>query len=264
MVRELAGIGAEATAEESRARLDAVSPDADVADRLARIIGAADASQAAVEGADREIAWGFRRLAEHVIGDRGPLVLVFEDIHWAEPPLLDLIEYVVTWTRDAPLLVICSSRPELLDTRPAWGSGRMEASRIHLEPLTEEESRSLLGSLLAVDDLPAELRQRVLDRAEGNPLFVEEVVRMLIEEGMVERRDDRWVARAEAADVRVPDSVEALIRARLDTLPSPERATLQAASVVGRVFQRSAVAAIAPGTTACPSSSTWRTPSCAT
>ncbi len=252
MVRELASIGAEATAEESRSRLDAVSPDADVADRLSRIIGAADASQAAVEGADREIAWGFRRLAEHVIDDRGPLALVFEDIHWAEPPLLDLIEYVVTWTRDAPLLVICSSRAELLDARPAWGSGRMEASRIHLEPLTEEESRSLLGSLLAVDDLPAELRQRVLDRAEGNPLFVEEVVRMLIEEGMVERRDDRWVARAEAADVRVPDSVEALIRARLDTLPSPERATLQAASVVGRVFQRSAVAAIAPGTTAVP------------
>ncbi len=175
-------------------------------------------------------------------------MLVFEDIHWAEPALLDLIDYLVTWTRDAPLLVVCSARPELLDARPAWGSGRMEASRIHLEPLTEEESRTLLAALLTVDDLPAELRQTVLDRAEGNPLFVEEVVRMLIEEGVVERRGDRWLAKREAADIRVPDSVEALIRARLDTLPTPERATLQSASVVGRIFQRSAVAAIGPTT----------------
>jgi class 3 adenylate cyclase/tetratricopeptide (TPR) repeat protein len=252
MLRELVGIAADSTSEESLAQLTAASPDADVADRLARIIGAPEPTQGAVESADREIAWGFRRLVEHVIESRGPLVLVFEDIHWAEPALLDLIEYLVTWTRDAPLLVVASSRPELLDGRPAWGSGRMEASRIHLEPLTEEESRSLLGALLTVDDLPAELRQRILDRAEGNPLYVEEVVRMLIEEGIVERRGDRWHARAEAADVRVPDSIEALIRARLDTLPSGERGTLQAASVVGRIFQRSAVAAIAPSTSSAP------------
>jgi tetratricopeptide (TPR) repeat protein len=252
MLRELVGIAADSTSEESLARLIAASPDADVADRLARIIGATDSAQGAVEGADREIAWGFRRLLEHMIELRGPLVLVFEDIHWAEPALLDLIEHLVTWTRDAPLLVVASSRPELLDGRPAWGSGRMEASRIHLEPLTEEESRSLLGALLSVDDLPGELRRRILERAEGNPLYVEEVVRMLIEEGIVERRGDRWHARAEAADVRVPDSIEALIRARLDTLPSGERGTLQAASVVGRIFQRSAVAAIAPATSSAP------------
>ncbi|HUR16080.1 MAG TPA: tetratricopeptide repeat protein, partial [Candidatus Limnocylindrales bacterium] len=95
---------------------------------------------------------------------------------------------------------------------------------------------------------PLEIRQRVLDRAEGNPLFVEEVVRMLIEEGVVERQGDRWVAKREAADIRVPENVEALIRARLDTLPTSERATVQAASVVGRIFQQSAVAAIAPST----------------
>jgi class 3 adenylate cyclase/tetratricopeptide (TPR) repeat protein len=252
MVRELAAVSPDTSADETRARLAAVSPDADVTDRLAQIIGIADTLDSAVAGGNKEIAWGFRRLVEHVIATRGPIVLVFEDIQWAEPGLLDLIEYLVTWTRDAPLLVVCSSRPELLDNRPSWGSGRMEASRIHLEPLSEEASRSLLGALLTVDDLPAELRQRVLDRAEGNPLFVEEVVRMLIEEGYVERRGDRWLAKKEAAEVRVPDSVEALIRARLDTLPSPERGTLQAASVVGRVFQRSAVAAIGPTHEASP------------
>ena len=104
----------------------------------------------------------------------------------------------------------------------------------------------MLASLLTVEDLPKELRQRVLDRAEGNPLYVEEVVRLLIEEGVVEQRNGHWYATQAAADVRVPDSVEALIRARLDTLPAPERVLLQAGAVVGRVFQRSAVASIAP------------------
>ncbi len=243
MVRSLAGIDPEMSPDEARARLTAVAPDAEVADRLALILGGTVGDESAGGGTEREIAWGFRRLIEHVAAGQ-PVMLVFEDIHWAEPPLLELIEYLVTWTRDVPLVVACPARPELLDVRPAWGSGRMESSRIMLEPLTEGESRTLLGSLLAVDDLPAEVRQRVLDRAEGNPLFVEEVVRMLIEEGFVERRDDRWVAKSEMSEVRVPDSVEAIIRARLDTLPVPERKMLQAAAVVGRVFQRSAVAAI--------------------
>jgi hypothetical protein len=215
---------------------------------LSQTVGISHDSLGGGQGGDKEIAWAFRRLIESVIASRGPLALVFEDIHWAEPPLLDLIEYLVTWTRDAPLLVVALARPELLDSRVNWGSGRMEASRIHLEPLTEQASRELLGALLTVDDLPAELRQRVLDRAEGNPLFVEEVVRMLIEGGAVERRGDRWLANRQAAELKVPDSVESLIRARLDTLPAPERSTMQAASVVGRIFQRSAVAAIVPTT----------------
>lgn len=245
IVRELAGIDDDTSADEAVRRLSQASPDEEVAQRLALLVGAGE-SQGSSPGGDREIAFGVRRLLEHQAATVGPLMVVFEDIHWAEPPLLDLIEYVATWAREAALLIVCPSRPELLDSRPAWGAGRMEASRISLEPLTEEESRALLGSLLAVDDLPAELRQRVLDRAEGNPLFVEEVVRMLIEEGVVERIGDRWRANSGAASVRVPDSVEALVRARLDTLPTPERAVLQAASVVGRVFQRSAVAAITP------------------
>jgi class 3 adenylate cyclase/tetratricopeptide (TPR) repeat protein len=245
ILRGLAGLEPDTSPADAQARLLAISPDADVADRLASALGS-QSDQTRAAAADREIAWGFRRLIEHLAATSGPQLLVFEDIHWAEPPLLDLIEHLVTWAREAPLLVICPARPELIDTRPAWGAGRMEAARIHLEPLSEAESRSLLSALLTVDDLPAALRQRVLDRAEGNPLFVEEVVRMLIEEGVVEYTEGRWHARREAADVRVPDSIEALIRARLDTLPAPERRILQAASVVGRVFQRSAVAAIDP------------------
>jgi class 3 adenylate cyclase/tetratricopeptide (TPR) repeat protein len=257
MVRELCGITSQTTAADASARLLAVSGDPAVGERLALIVGASvpsadgDGATAGV-GTDREIGWGFRALLEHVAAERGPMMLIFEDIHWAEPPLLDLIEYVVTWTRGTPLLVVCPSRPELIDTRPSWGGGRIESSRISLEPLDEAESRSLLGSLLAVDDLPAELRQRILERAEGNPLFVEEVVRMLIEEGIVVRRDDHWVALEDAASVRVPESIEALIRARLDTLPAPERRVLQAAAVVGRVFQQAAVAAISRATDSGP------------
>ncbi len=247
MLRQLADIESETTAADARARLAALGPEEGVAETLSLALGTADAEQGAHAAADREIAWAFRRLVEHLCASRGPQVLVFEDIHWAEPQLLDLIEYLVTWARESPLLVIAPARQELLDNRPGWGSGRMEASRIQLEPLSEAESRALLAALLTVEDLPADLRQRVLDRAEGNPLFVEEVVRMLIEEGIVERRDGRWFARREAAEVRVPDTVEALIRARLDTLPAPERAVIQAAAVVGRVFQHSAVAALAPG-----------------
>jgi tetratricopeptide (TPR) repeat protein len=245
MLRDLAELTSDTSADEARSRLAELSGDPEVAERLLLVLGIGAGGDGNASGVDREIAWGFQRLAERMALTR-PLVLVFDDIHWAEPALLDLIEHLVTWVREAPLLVICPARPELLDRRPAWGSGRLEASRISLQPLGEEESRSLLAALLAVDGLPPELRQRVLERAEGNPLFVEEVVRMLIDEGIVEARDGRWVARHEAAHVRVPETVEALIRARLDTLPPAERAVIQAASVVGRVFQQSAVAAIAP------------------
>jgi len=245
MLRDVAAIEVDTSPAEARRRLVELSPDEEVSRQLALVLGLTDDEEGGPGGTDREIAYAFRRLLEHRAAQHGPHVLLFEDIHWAAPPLLDLIEYLATWAREAPLLVITPSRPELLDTRPGWGSGRMEANRINLEPLSEDESRQLLAALLTVEDLPAELRQRVLDRAEGNPLFVEEVVRMLIEEGVVEHRDGHWYAQREAAEVRVPDTVEALIRARLDTLPAPERAVLQAAAVVGRVFQHSAVTALA-------------------
>jgi class 3 adenylate cyclase/tetratricopeptide (TPR) repeat protein len=243
MLRDLAGIAPNTSPDDARTALARISPDSETADQLATALGSGSASQAGTAATDRDVRGAFRRLVEH-LATHAPQVLVFDDIHWAEPPLLDLIEYLAQWTRDAPLLVVCPARSELLDLRPAWGAGHLESSRIQLEPLTEEESRALLSALLTVDDLPAALHQRVLDRAEGNPLFVEEVVRLLIEEGLVERKSGRWHARAGAADVRVPDSVEALIRARLDTLPARERSILQAASVVGRVFQQSAVAAL--------------------
>ncbi|HET7677656.1 MAG TPA: AAA family ATPase [Candidatus Limnocylindrales bacterium] len=243
MLRDVARITPEMDVQEALERVREVSPDEVVAHWLAFATGLSPDAPGGGRDADREIAFAFRRLFE-TYPVSGPLLLIFEDIHWAEPALLDLIEYLAAWIKGVAAVVLCLSRPELLDHRPAWGAGRVEAHRMLLEPLDEAESRELLASLLAIDDLPETLRERVLARAEGNPLFVEEVVRMLIDAGVVTRQDDRWVASAAAVEVAVPESVEALIRARLDTLPRPQRSVLQSASVVGRVFQHSAVAAL--------------------
>ncbi len=243
VIRDLAGITPEMTSLEAQERLAAVSPDRDTADRLAFAIGLRADAPVSGEALDREIAYAVRRLVESPAAER-PILLVVEDIHWAEPPLLDLLEYLATWTRDRSLFILALARPDLIDHRPAWGSGRMEASRLQLEALSREEAASLVHALLAVDGLPDRLRDQILDRAEGNPLFVEETIRMLIDQGAVVERDGAWVAADELAEVEVPDTIEALVRARLDSLPRDERAILQGAAVIGRTFRRSALASI--------------------
>ena len=242
-----AGIGSEMTSDQALDQLRSVAPDAAVAERLAFAIGLRKESPVGGEGLDREIAWAFRRLVETVAAE-APVLAIFEDIHWAEPRLLDLIEYVASWVRGAPLMIVCLTRPELLDHRPGWGGGRIESTRIQLDPLSRNESAQLVSALLTVEELPPSLRDRIVERSEGNPLFVEEVLRMLIDESVIVRRDGRWVATPAAGDVRVPETVEALIRARLDTLPRPERALLQTASIVGRAFDRTALVALGEDT----------------
>jgi class 3 adenylate cyclase/tetratricopeptide (TPR) repeat protein len=237
MARQASRITPEMGALEAVAQLIASSPDAAVSDRLAFAIGLTRESPVSGGGIDREIAWAFRRWVQGQ-ASRQPLLLIFEDIHWAEPALLDLIEYVATWSGDVPLLVLALARPELLDKRAGWGAGRFQASRIMLEPLSRPESAALIGALLEVEGLPERLRREMLERAEGNPLFVEELIRMLLDNGTIVREGDRWTAAPNANDVKVPSTIEALIRARLDTLPRPERTALQAGSVIGRVFER--------------------------
>jgi class 3 adenylate cyclase/tetratricopeptide (TPR) repeat protein len=243
IVRDVAGIGADQSSAEAIAHLRAVAPDDATADWLAFAIGLTPGPPAEGEALDREIAVAIRRLVEAASAER-PLLIVAEDIHWAEPPLLDLLEYLATWTRDRPVLILALARPDLLDHRPAWGAGRMEASRLQLEPLTRAETTALVGALLAVDGLPDRLRDQILDRAEGNPLFVEETIRLLLERGAVVEREGRWVAAESIGELEVPETIEALIRARLDALPRAERSVIQGASVIGRVFQRSALATV--------------------
>jgi class 3 adenylate cyclase/tetratricopeptide (TPR) repeat protein len=173
-----------------------------------------------------EIAWAVRKLLEAAAAER-PLVCVFDDVNWGEDTFLDLVEQVAALARGAPLLVVCMARPDLLDHRPGWGGV------VRLEPLSDDESDLLIAELLGGAGLEESLRERIRGAAEGNPLFVEEMIAML--------RD------AHDGEVAVPATIQALLASRLDQLPAPEREVLECGAVEGRVFHLGAVQALAPG-----------------
>jgi class 3 adenylate cyclase len=164
-----------------------------------------------------------------------PVVAVVEDIHWADPALLDLLEELADRVI-GPVVFVCPARPELTESRPTWGGGRRNRSSIALEPLDAAESERLIRALLAVDDLPEGVRGRILERAEGNPFFLEEIVRHLIDDGRIVHEDGRWRATRAIADVDIPDTVQGVLAARIDLLDPADKRTLQRAAVVGRVF----------------------------
>jgi predicted ATPase/class 3 adenylate cyclase len=207
-----------------------------IADVVAGAIGLSEAVAATAE-----IAWAVRRLLEIVAGTHGPLVVVLDDIHWAEPALLDLIEHVVMLARDVPLLVICMARPELDEVAPGWCANVRDAVRVIPGPLGAREVNDLLDHLLDGLQLPGVIRARIVAASEGNPLFVEEFLRMLVDNGMIVRSADRWLATAELGDLVVPASVQAILASRLERLNPEERAVLQRAAVVGREFYRDAL-----------------------
>jgi class 3 adenylate cyclase len=163
-----------------------------------------------------------------------PLVVLIEDLHWAEQELFDLLERVARDVR-GPLLLLASARPELLDVRPGWTAARRNASVLWLEPLSAADSERMVHDLL-VAQLPARLREAVVERAEGNPFFVEELIATLIDRDVIARSDDGWTLSELPADFDVPDSVQAVLAARIDLLEPAEKAALQAASVIGRIF----------------------------
>jgi len=193
-----------------------------------------------------ELAFGLRRYLERRAAG-SPLVLVFEDVHWAEPGLLDLIESLAEWSR-APLLLLCLARPDFRDLRPGWGSSAANSTAITLAPLTSEDTRRLITELLAIDDLPEEVRSSVVTRAEGNPLYVEEFLRMLMETDRIVKRGDRWTATASIGAVEVPPTLQGLITGRLDRVGPDVKALLQRASLAGRLFSTDALTALADGT----------------
>jgi class 3 adenylate cyclase/tetratricopeptide (TPR) repeat protein len=195
----------------------------DVAAAVGALLG--DDSVAATSA---DIAWAVRRLFEHV-ASAGPLVVVFDDLHWAEPTLMDLVEHVTDLSRDRPILLLCVARPELLDRRPGWGGGKFNATTVLLEPLTADETDELIGGLFP--DLEPSVRTKVRDVAAGNPLFVEEML-ALVETGGV--------------GVTVPPTIQALLAARLDQLDPAERRVLESGSVEGKSFHRGAVQALDP------------------
>ena len=182
-------------------------------------------------------AW--RRFLERIAAD-APLVLVLEDIHWADDGLLDFVDHLVDWA-DGPIFVLTLARPELLEHRPGWGGGKRNYSAIYLDPLTPDETEVLVDDLLSLR-LPDNLRRMVVDRSEGNPLFSEEIIRMFIDRGVIRAAGQtRWEVVGALGEMEVPRSIQALIAARVDSLPSEEKMILQDAAVIGRTFWLGAV-----------------------
>ena len=192
-----------------------------LAARLGNLVGLQSIDEVAgASQAESFSAW--RRFVE-ALADRHPLVLVFEDLHWADDGLLDFIDQLVDWARSAPILVLCTARPELLERRPGWGGGKANASTLSLPPLEDEDTARLFSALLERAVLPAETQSVLLARAAGNPLYAEQYARMLLERG-------------DADDLPLPETVQGIIAARLDGLSDSEKTLLQDASVVGKVF----------------------------
>ena len=181
-----------------------------------------------------EIAWAMRRVLE-AVAENAPLVVVLDDIHWGEEAFLDLVDHVADLSRDAPILLLCMARPELLDRRANWGGGKLNATTVLLEPLATEDADALVTRLLDGVAAGKGLRARILNAAEGNPLFVEEMVALVRE--------------SPDGDVTVPPTIQALLAARLDQLDPVERVVLERGSVEGRVFHRGAVQALSPDET---------------
>ena len=235
-----AGILDDDTLDEARAKLRAVVGAAgdDVAQRIAAMVGLGD-EPFPVE----ELFWGVRRLLTTRARER-PVVLVVQDIHLAEPTLFELLRQLAT-IDDAPVLVVCTARPDLEDRDPDWESTARN-SVIELPALDGDASKAMVESLLGGGTLHAETLERIVAAAEGNPLYAEQLLTMLTDEGLIERRNWEWVPTDEITELHVPPTVQALIAARLDTLSGSERSVIEPASVVGYLFVENAVAALTP------------------
>ena len=242
IVRGAVGIEEADTAEAARARLHARlegMPDAThVGAALERLLGLGPGSSPV-----EELSWATRRLLEELAAGN-PLGVVIEDVHWAEPALLDLVDHVVTAGR-GPILLVTPSRPEIAETRPAFLAGPLTLE-IVLEPLGDEAVSELIDQLLSGAGEIAALRARIAAVADGNPLYVEELIGMLVDDGTVRQADDgTWIVEGALDRIAMPATIGALLTARLDQL-GPERTVAERGSVIGRVFETRAVAHLSP------------------
>jgi tetratricopeptide (TPR) repeat protein len=237
MVKAQAGLldtdSADVASEKLDAAVAAAVPAEDrawVAGHLRPLVGLSGES-----GASAADAFGAWRLLFEALAEQRPLVLVFEDLHWADDGLLDFVDYLVDWAGGVPVLVVCTARPELLERRPTWGGGKLNAVTLALSPLGPEDSARLVATLLEQPLLPAPLQHALLERAEGNPLYAEQYVRMLVDRGFVVRGAVGWEL-PDADRLPLPETLQGIIAARLDGLSAGEKQLLQDAAVVGKVF----------------------------
>jgi class 3 adenylate cyclase/tetratricopeptide (TPR) repeat protein len=244
MVRMRAGIAEQEEPAAAATKLHAaverylLDPDeqAWVEPRLAQLLGLGE-----LGSADREDLYAGWRLFFERLSEQSPIVLVFEDLQWADAALLDFVEYLLDWSRNHPLYVLAIARPEFTD-KQAWGTTKRDFTSISLEPLAPQAMDELLVGL--VPGLPEELRDRIRERAEGVPLYAVETVRMLLDRGLLRRDGDEYVAAEEIGSLEVPETLHGLIAARLDGLEPPERRAVEDAAVLGKTFTKAGLAAL--------------------
>ena len=248
MVKQAAGIEESDGADDALAKLGALlEPDEDartIAETIARLTGIEETRGLVEEG-----FWAVRRLFASLAGAK-PLVVLLDDAHWAEATLLELIENVARHAESVPILLLCASRPDLLERRPNWGQspGAGPSTTVMLDPLDDAACDRLIAELLGESQSDLDIRDHVAARAEGNPLFVEQMISMLIDDGRLEQVDGRWVAVGDLENVTVPPGIHALLAARLELLGADERAVLGRAAVMGQVFYVGALEQLAtPG-----------------
>jgi predicted ATPase len=210
-----------------------------IAERVAAVLGVG----APVAGGPEETFWAVRKLLEALARSR-PLVVVFDDLQWAEPTFLDLVEHIADYSRECPIFILCMARPELLDERPGWSGGKLNATCVLLEPLSDGECVQLIANLRGPIPLPAKSEARIAQAAEGNPLFAEELLAMLIDDARV-GGSGREGAGDDLSHLALPPTIQALLTARLELLPDDERALVEWASVEGTQFHRGAVGKLA-------------------
>lgn len=240
VLRQAAGIVPEDSEEDARIKLKACFGE-QLADATTRIASGMGLSQDQY-GKD-ELFWGVRVTLEE-LARRAPLVVIFDDIHWAEATFLNLIEDVLDASLSVPLLFACTARHELHEDRPGFAAGRRTASQIELHELSPEETGLVMRNLLGAASLPQRLERRVLGLTEGNPLFVEQMLSMLIDDGLLREQAGRWIFSGGIEAVSIPGNVSSLLGARLDRLGPTERRVMESASVIGLEFSRDAVSAL--------------------
>ena len=232
---------AESMREKLKATLEEHVPDAEersfVEPRLANLLGLEDGSTG-----DRQDLFAAWRLLFERLADTGPTVLAFEDMHWADAGLLDFVEYLLEWSRDYPLYVITLARPDLQERRPGWGAAQRNFTSLYLEALPNDVMEELLDGL--APGLPARLRDQILARAEGVPLYAMETVRMLLDRGLLVRDGTVYRPTGEVETLEVPETLHALIAARLDGVSPEERRVLQDGAVLGKTFSKAALSAL--------------------
>jgi predicted ATPase len=224
----------------ARTKLDRVLPEGSEREwfrqRLLPLLGIGATSSAERE----ELFTAWRRFLEQVADER-PTVLVFEDLHWADEAMLAFLEHLADLAEGVPLLLVATARPELYERHPEYATGLRNATPINLAPLSQEETARLVSALLDATVLPVEVQRPILDRADGNPLYAEEFVRLLKDRDLLVRAGASWELK-DGAEVPFPDSVHALIAARLDTLEPEAKSLLADAAVIGKVFWAGGVA----------------------